>query len=75
MILKETLLDDGKISYDLKCEKSNKLFAIVKKEKIGNVEKTLCDEEVVKFKKWIEEKGYAKTDCWCKHLGEYINTG
>jgi len=76
MIIKEIILNGGRKRFDLKCESSGKLFSRIKNsgEKISNTEKKLCDEEIIKFKNFIKEKGYIISDCWCKHLQEYINT-
>ena len=40
---------------------------------ISNTEAAFSDKTVEEFKKWLDKKGYSKTDCWCKHIQEFVN--
>lgn len=42
-------------------------------EGYSNSETFFCDKCTEKFKTWMKEKDYLKTDCWCKHREEYVN--
>ena len=39
---------------------------------ISNTEIAFSDKTIESFKKWMAEKGYLKTDCWCKHIEEFV---
>ena len=43
------------------------------KEEFSTTERMFCDKCDKKFIKWMKDSGYAKTDCWCQHIEEYIN--
>jgi len=59
--------------FKCKCDKTGIEFERIKDkdEKPSNTEAALCDEEIVKFKKFLKDKGFGG-DCWCKHIKEYI---
>ena len=65
-------IDEKTKKYKCKCDKTGELFGHIKPkdERPSNIEAALCDTEIEKFKKHMGNK--AKTDCWCKHLSEYI---
>lgn len=77
MIIEKINTGGRTVLFKLLCEKSGKSFERSKVKELtgiyslGNAEKRLCDEEIVKFKKWMGDK--TKADCWCKHLDEFIN--
>lgn len=80
MLTQIILLGDKTTKFKLTCEKSGKKFERIKKIKSGekraaisNTEIVFCDEEIAKFKEWMRDKGYLKTDCWCKHIEEFKN--
>jgi hypothetical protein len=61
-------------TYQLKDDKNGGTFArVVKKDCYGlsNVEIAFSDKTIDEFKKWMVEKKYSKTDCWCKHIQEF----
>ena len=51
------------------CEKPSTRIEI---EGYSNIEISFCDKCTEKFKEWMKEKDYLKTDCWCKHIAEFI---
>ena len=64
--------------YKCKCDKTGVLYERVKKPdhdgrsmRPSNTEAALCDEEIVKFKKFLKDKGYGG-DCWCGHIAKYV---
>jgi len=66
-------------AYKCKCDKIGKKFERIKKkdlagmdERPSNTEAALCDEEIVKFKKFLKDSGYGG-DCWCKFIKEYVH--
>ena len=67
----------GRKVFHLQCEKTGKRFKRVEREEfqfqLSNTEVALCDEAIEQFKAWMKNKGYLKTDCWCKHIQEFIN--
>jgi len=80
MLTQTISLDNKKVKFKLICEKSGKKFDRIKKIKpgkekaeISNTEIAFCDEEIDKFKEGMRNKGYLKTDCWCKHIEEFKN--
>jgi len=42
-------------------------------EGFSTTEKSFCDKCDKKFIKWLKEKDYSKSDCWCQHIEEYVN--
>lgn len=38
---------------------------------ISNSEAAFSDKTIEEFKKWMIEKKYLKTDCWCKHIKDF----
>jgi len=67
--------------YKCKCDKTGIKFERIKKkdfagmdEKPSNTESAFCDEEIVKFKKFLKANGHGG-DCWCKFIKEYVNAG
>ena len=62
--------------YKCKCDKTGVKFERVKAkdEKPSNTEAALCDEEIVKFKKFLLANGHGG-DCWCKRIAEYVEVG
>jgi len=66
--------------YKCKCDKTGVLYERIKKkdlatgeiDKPSNTESALCDEEIVKFKKFLKDNGHGG-DCWCKFIKEYVN--
>ena len=82
MIKNITEIDKRKY-FTCECEKCTKSYEKVEREKrleepsninyISNTEQTFCDDCVKKFKEWMKDKGYLKTDCWCNHIEEYKN--
>ena len=67
-------IDTKTKKYKCKCDKSGVKFERIKNkdEKPSNTEAALCDEEIVKFKKFIKDKGHGG-ECWCKFIKEYVN--
>ena len=41
----------------------------------SKTENNFSKDEIPLFKKWLKDKGYLKTDCWCKHIEEFKNKG
>jgi len=37
----------------------------------SNTEKVFCPDCITKFIKWMSDKHYLATDCWCSHIKEY----
>lgn len=79
MITETIALDSKTTKFKLTCEKSGKAFERIKKieldeeARLSNTETAFCDEEIAKFKNWMRDKGYLKTDCWCKHIEGWKN--
>lgn len=40
---------------------------------ISNTEAAFSDKTIVAFREWMKKKGYNKSDCWCKHIQEFVN--
>lgn len=38
---------------------------------VSNTEKVFCSSCTTNFIKWMKEKGYLRTDCWCSHIEEW----
>lgn len=75
MILETTMIGKKK-NIRIKCEKSNKIFNRVLDigEDLGNIEKSLCDDEINKLKEWLKNKDVLKANCWCKHINDFISS-
>lgn len=71
----------GDKTFDLQCEKTGAFFTRVAKKEdefeptLSNTETAFSDETVAKFKKWMTDKGYIKSDCWCKYIKEFVEVG
>ena len=39
---------------------------------VGNVKRQLCEKCEERFIAWLRKKGFTQSDCWCKHIAEFI---
>lgn len=67
-------------TFDCIDEKTGEKFSRVAEKKslevepmVSNTEAAFSDKTIESFKKWMDEKGYLKTGCWCKHIEEFVN--
>lgn len=40
---------------------------------ISKIQETFCPPCEKKFEKWLTDKGYSESGCWCAHIQEYID--
>jgi len=72
-------IDEKTKKFKCKCDKSGKKYERIKTKdfdqadvKLSNTEAALCNGEIVKFKKFLKDKGHGG-ECWCKYIKEYVN--
>jgi hypothetical protein len=69
-------------TFECKDDKTGEVFSrVALKESlevepmISNSEAAFSDKTIEKFKKWLNDKGYLKTDCWCHRIKEFVDAG